>query len=41
MENAYEEKIKQLAEQFQIELEEKRNEYSQKMLEDAAKFQEL
>ena len=41
MENAFEEKIKQLAEQFQIELEEKRNEYSQKMLEDAAKFQEL
>jgi hypothetical protein len=38
MENAFEEKIKQLAEQFQIELEEKRNEYSQKMLEDAAKF---
>lgn len=41
MENAFEEKIKQLAEQFQIELEERRNEYSQKMLEDAAKFQEL
>jgi hypothetical protein len=38
MENAFEERIKQLAEQHQIELEEKRNEYSQKMLEDAAKF---
>jgi len=28
MENAFEERIKQLAEQHQIELEEKRNEYS-------------
>jgi len=30
-----------LAEAHQIELEEQRNQYSQKMLEDASKFQEL
>mmetsp|Transcript_20483 Transcript_20483/g.19450 ORF Transcript_20483/g.19450 Transcript_20483/m.19450 type:complete len:156 (+) Transcript_20483:1917-2384(+) len=38
MENAFEERIKQLSEQHQIELEEKRNEYSQKMMEDSAAF---
>jgi len=41
MEHAFEERIKNLAEQHQIELEENRNQYSSKMLEDAARFQEL
>lgn len=41
MEAAFEERIRNLAESHQIELEEYRNQYSQKMLEDAAKFQEL
>jgi len=41
MENAFEERIRSLAESHQNELEEYRNQYSQKMLEDAAKFQEL
>ena len=40
-ENMYEDKIKQMQEDFQITLEEKRNEYSQKMLEDSANFQDL
>lgn len=40
MENQKEEEIKQLQEAFQIDLEEKRNMYSQQMLADAAKFQE-
>lgn len=40
-ENAFEERIKNLAEDNQRELEDNRNQYSQKMLEDAAKFQEL
>jgi len=38
MEAAFEERIRNLAESHQIELEEYRNQYSQKMLEDAAKF---
>lgn len=41
MENAYQENEQALKEQHQIEMEESRNQYSQKMLEDAAKFQEL
>jgi hypothetical protein len=41
MEKSQEEKIKELAEKHQNELEENRNAYSQKMLEDAARFQEL
>lgn len=40
-ENAFEERIKNLAEEHLKELEDNRNQYSQKMLEDAAKFQEL
>ena len=40
-ENAFEERIKLLSESHLQQLEENRNIYSQKMLEDAAKFQEL
>ena len=40
-ENIAEEQIKALEEKNQQELDENRNNYSQKMLEDAAKFQEL
>ena len=38
LEQVFEERIKALVENQQIELEENRNTYSQKMLEDAAKF---
>ena len=41
METAFEERIRNLSETHQVELEENRNQYSQKMLEDAARFQEL
>ena len=40
-ENIAEEQIKNLEEKNQQELDENRNAYSQKMLEDAARFQEL
>ena len=41
MEENYKKQIKQLEEAQHEELEAKRNEYSQKMLEDAARYQEL
>ena len=40
-ENIADEQIKALVEKNQQELDENRNAYSQKMLEDAARFQEL
>lgn len=41
MEEDFEKQIKELAEQQNEELESKRSEYSQKMLEDATRYQEL
>lgn len=41
IEAAYEQKIATLIEEFNHENEENRNTFSQKMLEDAAKYQEL
>lgn len=41
MESYFDSKIRDIAEQHQTELEDSRNEYSRKMLDDAAKFQEL
>ena len=41
MEEEFEKAIKKLAEQQHEELESKRNEYNQKMLEDATRYQEL
>jgi len=41
MEEAFEKQIKQLEEQQHEELEARRNEYSQKMLEDAARYNDL
>ena len=41
LEQVFEERIKGLLEYQQLELEENRNTYSQKMLEDAANYQEL
>ena len=40
MENAFEERIKHLTDQHQIELEELRNTYSQNMLHAASKYSE-
>jgi len=41
LENHFEDTIHNMQDQFQVEMEAARNDYSQKMLEDAAKFQDL
>jgi hypothetical protein len=41
MEEQFEKQIKELSEQQNEEIEQKRSEYSQKMLEDATRYQEL
>lgn len=41
METAFEERIKKLQDEYLIDMDEKRNEYAQKMLEDSAKFTSL
>ena len=35
---AFDKEIKEISERYHIELEEKKNQYSQKMLEDAARY---
>lgn len=41
MESAFEERIKKLQDDYLVELDDKRNDYAQKMLDDSAKFQQL
>ena len=41
MEENFEKEINDLGEKHKVELEEKKNQYSQRMLEDAARYQNL
>lgn len=41
METAFEERIKKLQDDYLVELDDKRNDYAQKMLEDSARFTQL